>query len=259
MKPETRLADLLEVFRRGTEHLGRMAASLDVEWKPELDDPRRLHNNYARNLIASYTSKTHEYCEGILYGLDTSHYLVYALCARSLLETVATLRYYVRREYLPLLEQPDIDLAGFNKLIEIDDKHFRGTGFNWPAFLGRDLAQLRRDVQEVGKRGKKALDLEQPAPVRVGTTIKDWANENPDVMVTYVLLCDLVHPNIGSNMLVGSTDEGVLRFTKTRGDHVGRRLVEMSFPLVVVTTQKEFGDNVQALAATVWHDSELEG
>lgn len=233
--------------------MGRMAANLDVEWRPDLNDARRLHNNYARNLIAAYTSKMHEYCEGMLYGIDTSRYLVYALSARAALETVATLRYYVRREYLPLLQRSDLDQDGLKRLIEIDDKHFRGTGFNWEAFFKRDLAQLRSDAQQK----RKAADFEQPAPVRVGPAVKDWAAESPNVMVTYVLLCDLVHPNIGSNMLVATTEAGTLRFTKDRGDRVGQHLAEMSLPFVVMSTQKEFGDGIQALMATVWHDSEL--
>lgn len=94
---------MLEVLRQGTEHLTAMAKSMECHWDPTSSDPRRLHNMFARSLISSYASKFADFSSGILYAVEHSHFLIYALCRHALIETTATLRYYVLHEYKPLL------------------------------------------------------------------------------------------------------------------------------------------------------------
>jgi hypothetical protein len=67
--------------------------------------------------------------------------LIYALCGRALLETTATLRYYLMQEYRPLLDAAagSVDLK---KLLAVDDRHLRGTRFDWESFIFRDYAKL---------------------------------------------------------------------------------------------------------------------
>lgn len=56
--------ELLTTIRKGTEYLEAMASKLEFPWNPETasDDPRKLHNMYARNLITSYVSRFAEQC-----------------------------------------------------------------------------------------------------------------------------------------------------------------------------------------------------
>lgn len=253
------LDDLLERFDTATRHLEGMARNIVYAWEPLHSDYRRVHNSYIRSLAAAYASKMHELCEATLGAARSGNYLVYGLCGRAILETVATLRYYNIQQYLPLLESDGLDANGATRLIELDDQHLRGSRFDWVSFLSADIAKLRQDVRASlsKKSGASPQAGDLPSQVNVLTCIQKWAQHDADVMVAYGLFCDLVHPNIGSNMLVASIDDHLLYFTKHRGQPVGRVLFERTFPLLVTVSQKEFGTQLAALLHTVWHDDEL--
>ena len=122
-------ADLVALLQRGTAGLINMAKGMEIAWDPASGDPRRVHNMYVRNLVTSYVNRFSELSNGVLIGLDNRDYLIYALCGRSLIETAAILRYYMLREYKPILDRKTLVAADMKKLIDIDDRHLRGTGF----------------------------------------------------------------------------------------------------------------------------------
>lgn len=251
------------MLERGTTHLTKMAESLDFPWETAIDDPRRMHNMYARNLITCYVSKFAELSHAILKAVEQSHYLVYALCGRALIETTATLWYYVHKRYRPLLEQGPLNDSQLRKLLEIDDQHLRGSRFDWDDFLFQNYAKLRQQVvdnlREKRKKGTPSAQETIIAPqVNVLTCVESWAMETPEVLIVYNLFCDLVHPNIGSTMLVASSSNDRLYFSKFRGEPLGRAIVEQSLPMLLSLTQKPLGDLLPLLASTVWHDAEFE-
>jgi hypothetical protein len=107
-----------------------MAEGLNYPWNPEQTDPRRLHNNYVRNLVTCYVSKFSDLSDSILYSIEKKNYLTYALAGRSLIESTATLRYYVIHKYKPLFDKASLSIEDFRSLIDIDDKHLRGSRFD---------------------------------------------------------------------------------------------------------------------------------
>ena len=119
----TEIPDLITAFRQGTEHLAQIGKSLEWPFDPAVEEPRRLHNMYVRNLVTCYVSKFVELSQGILEATDRDNYLVYVLCGRALIETTATLRYYIHQEYRPLMDQSQqagaVDLPN---LIAVDDR-----------------------------------------------------------------------------------------------------------------------------------------
>ena len=60
---------------------------------------------------------------------------------------------------------------------------------------------------------------------------------------SYNMFCDLVHPNIGSNFLVASINNGTVCFSQKKGDMVGHFIFEESFPLLVSVVIKPFVSN----------------
>ena len=124
------ISELIKIFSQGTFHLKKMAESLDFSWEPNQDDPRKLHNNYIRNLITCYVSKFSDLSDAILYSIEKENYLVYALAGRSLIETTANLRYYVFHQYKPLLDKQSLSNKDMQSLIDIDDRHLRGSRFD---------------------------------------------------------------------------------------------------------------------------------
>ena len=254
---------LIETLRRGNEHVVNMAKNLEFPWNVDQVDLRRLHNMYAKNLVTCYASKFSELTTGLLDAVEQGNYLVYALCGRSLLETTAVLRDYVTRKYKPLFDKGSLTEVEIRKLGDIDDQHLRGTRFDWESYLFRNYAKLKSEVMEhlkakrKGKAHAEAAKLIINSQINVLTCIEHWANEVPEVLIAYNLFCDLVHPNIGSTLLVASVSEGQLYFSRLRGESVGRQILEQSLPLLASTTHREFGPLLRMLMGTIWNEDEL--
>ena len=254
-------ADLVEQLRRGTQHLNNMVDGLDTPWDPTpRDDPRQVHNMYVKNLVASYVNRFSELSNGVLGALERGDFLVYTLCGRALIETTAMLRYYVMRKYKPLMDSKVLDGHGMKKLVDIDDQHLRGTGFDWESFMFQrysrlsDAAQRRRGHKGSARRTERGA---LPKQVPIGRCIDSWSKETSSVGVAYDLFCDMVHPNAGSSFLVASTGPGGLHFTKARGERVGKAIVDRSLLLLLSVTQKPFGQYLAMLMGTVWQDDEI--
>jgi len=259
----TDIPRLLEVLRQGTYHLTEMAKALEFPWTSESLDPRHLHNMYVRNLITCYVSKFSDLSNGILEGVERSNFLVYALCGRALIETTATLRFYLHQQYKPLLDRGQLGPKEMQALLEIDDRHLRGTRFDWESFLFGNYSKLKEDViaQLDSKRKGKTSPVAQESIIRpqisILTCVERWATDVPDVLIVYNLFCDLVHPNIGSAFLVASTSPEGLFFSRFRGEPVGRQIFEQSLPILLSTSHGPFGSLLTMLMGTMWQDDEL--
>ncbi len=217
---------------------------------------------YARSLVSCYVSKVADLSESILNALERLDFLTYAPCGRALIEIVAILRYYIEAHYKPLLDKKSLSPDDIRTLIDIDDRHLRGSRFDWESFLFSNYSKLRNDaVQQLSekrqarfRRNSEELVKQQ---VNIKTCIEKWASDTPEVLIAYDLFCDLVHPNIGSNFLIASAGAEGLRFVKHRGEMVGHRIFEQSFPILLSVTHRPLGDYLTLLTATCWHDDEL--
>jgi hypothetical protein len=260
---------LLEAARKATEHLSELSNRADTPWQPSLKDPRRLHNNYVRNLADAYLSKFAELSKSLLAAIDREDYLTYALCGRSQIEAAATLRYYVVHKYRPLImelrQKGSVETDDYRRLLEIDDQHLRGSRFDWESFLQRRYSKMKDDIIAVlkakGQKGQqKRADLAQSLTaqqVNVLTCVEKWADETPEALIAYNLFCELVHPNVGSNFLVSSRSSEKMYFAKNKGENVGRYIFEESFPLLLAVTHKPLAKFLTALMGTCWQEHEL--
>lgn len=258
MKPITELVD---IFRQGTSHLTKMAENLDCPWNPDQDDPRKLHNNYVRNLITCYVSKFSDLSDAILHSIEKDNYLVYALAGRALIELTATLRYYFFHEYKPLLDKSSLSIEDMRSLIKIDDRHLRGSRFDWESFFFKRYSKLKDDAVKhlAAKKDKQkyVVDGIIHEQVNVLTCIENWSEQTPEVLITYNLFCDLVHPNIGSSFLIASTSDSGLYFSRFKGTLVGKSIFEQSFPILLSVTHKPFGNFLSLLTGTIWQEDEM--
>lgn len=258
--PMQTLPELIELFRQGNQHLTKMALGLDFPWTPTLEEPRRLHNVYARNLVTSYASKFSQLSEAVLDSIENKRFLIYALASRSLIETTATLRYYVVHQYKPLLDKPSLSFDEMEQLIAIDDRHLRGGRFDWESFFFLRYQQLKDDaVKQLESKKAKQKHIAQgiiAEQVNMLTCIEKWAEETPEILIAYNLFCDLVHPNMGSAFLVASANEQGLYFSPAKGKSIGAQIFEQSFP-IMVSTLKPFPEYLLMLMGTIWRDDEL--
>src|SRR5687768_3119884 len=113
--PDT--ATLLATLREGTAQLSGMVQALDTSWNPAERNPRRLHNMYVSNLVTAYVSKFLQLTNALLHSIENANYLPYALCGRAQIEITATLRYYLKHDYLPLFAKGSLGADDMKRLI----------------------------------------------------------------------------------------------------------------------------------------------
>jgi len=257
-------AELMDMLRQGTAHLVRMSEQLDFPWTPDVQDPMRLHNMYARSLVTCYVSKFAQLSEAILDSVEDQRFLVYALAGRSLIESTATLRYYLLEKYKPLLDKASLSNEDMKMLIEIDDQHLRGGRFDWESFFTQRYDALKAAASKAlldkkDKSQKAHVSSGLPHQTNVLTCIENWGKTSPEIMVIYNLFCDLVHPNMGSTFLVASMNNDGLHFTQSRGSSMGAKIFEQSLPMLLSTTMKPFSDYLGMLMMTIYPDDQLKG
>ena len=105
--------------------------------------------------------------------------MTYALSGRSLVESVAILRYYISPRYKPLLDKKALTSTDMSLLLETDDQHLRGGRFDWEAFFDRRYDELTksaaRALADKRKKSKERVKTESfPTQTNVLTGIESW-------------------------------------------------------------------------------------
>ncbi len=253
------ISEIIELLNQSTSSLKKMREKMEYYWDPKEENPLRLHNMYARSLISAYVSKYEQLCRVIINCQNDEQFLLYALSGRSLIESVATLRYYVLYKYKPLFDKGQLTALDMKELIEIDDRHLRGGRFDWESYLLKNYRKLKNDAQdyliEKKSKQKKQVDAINYEQINVLTCIGKWAKTTPEVLIAYNLFCDLVHPNIGSAFLVASMKDNHLYFTPSGDISVGKEIFNQSLPLLL-SVIKPFGEYLIILMGTIWTENE---
>ncbi len=165
-------------------------------WNPPQELPE-LVNHYLDMLWVVYISKYHLLCQSLIQALNAENFFLYGMIGRSLIEHTAILKYYVSGKMLPLgqtiLSQEKITEASIEELIILLDRHLTGKRFDWDSFLEDYFDELEQPQQ--------GSVLKEPQ-VNVLTCLQKWIKENSAIAGLYELFCDLVHPNLGSTLLI---------------------------------------------------------
>jgi hypothetical protein len=164
-------------------------------------DPERYFNTSLEFAVAAYAAKFCQLYESAEHAIDLEWYLMYAQAARSILENIATLRYYCRHEAFTSLKSAwgteQMSDAIMRKANAAVDRLNRGHRFSWNTYFDKKFDRL-----------SKKPDREDLAQINVQTCLDKWYKDTPAVEPLYNLLCDMVHPNLGSTFLVMRTDNG---------------------------------------------------
>jgi len=251
---------LLDLLEKGVPYLQKISGHLTVAWEPEQPSLRHLHNHYVDVLLAVYLAKHASYTDNLINSLNRFDYIGYALNARSIVESASTLHYYLTAKYTPSFQGGSVNLP---ELMKIHDQHLRGTRFDWEGFISKDFQKMANDViQKITDKNKntkikESVNRIQNAQVNVLTCIERWASEAPVVMILYELLCEMVHPNLGSTFLVASIGDGKLRFGQRVGTPAGHKLFETTIGWLLPIGYKEFSKFIIALTLTKYQKDEL--
>jgi hypothetical protein len=170
---------------------------------PTTQEPVEFFNAYIDFGISTYAAKLLQLFESVELSIETKKNLIYAQSGRAIIENVATLRYYSM--HTEIVKASDawkkraLTDPVLRKATETLDRFLRGSRFSWDAFTEGKFDELT-----------KTPDQPHLAQVNSITCLQKWFKESPKLESLYDLFCDLVHPNIGSNLLVLGVREGKL-------------------------------------------------
>jgi hypothetical protein len=221
----------------------------NLVFPPPPDDILVVHKNHVTAILASTAARYVSLTISLIEAVNRFDFLTYALVARSIVEIVATLRHLLVEKLDPITQNMTgpITSEEVKKLLAEEDIYLRGTRFDWNEFLENDFLPLKERYAEWLEEKKKDKTAKKWKPgrtppkeqVNVATCLEKWARVEPGIGVLYDLLCDMVHPNIGSVMSIMITDKEQIRFKVRHPSSGGFRLFLSSFPVFMKLTGEE--------------------
>ena len=202
-------------------------------WQPP-SGLSQLANHYLDMLWMVYINKYHLLCQSLIQALNAENFLLYGMIGRSLIEHTAILRYYVSGKMLPLastaLSKETVAESTIHELINLLDRHLTGRRFDWDTFLADYFDELERP--------QRGTVLKEPQ-VNVLTCLQKWIKEDLAIANLYELFCDLVHPNLGSTLLISRlVDKHNIGIGGSVGQPVGLEIFNRTFAQLVALFQE---------------------
>jgi hypothetical protein len=211
-----------------------------------------LFNHYVDIVLAVSLHKFSSLIATLIESVNRGNYLTYALMGRSMIEHAATLRYYWETRLAPIIQT-----ASERGSLTPDERKSAVLSLDQL----KDYRQLK-ESQASRRRQKRGAHSETrrenfPDQINVQTAIDHWAKAEPGIHIAYDLFCDLVHPNLGSNFLVMTRDEGRLRVDPQGASAVGFDIFRQSLPLLVSSAIREGARLIPLFAVIRYEDDEL--
>jgi hypothetical protein len=158
-----------------------------------------------RLILTLYLTKTIYYSRSIIESVNAKNLLVAFQCMRALLEVVAAVRYTLEKM------KPIVHECAARGIVTAEEAHqlnyhcdllLHGGKFDWQAFFEEGAwAVLEKKNKPRTKQERRQFE-ERARYLKVDTCIKSWSKDQPLAGFAYDYLCDLVHPNKGSNLTV---------------------------------------------------------
>lgn len=205
------------------DNLSQVIESLSINSEPvfafkQHTNPRKFYNSYIDFALSVYVDKFKQLYNSLAHSLLSEQYIIYAQSGRSIIENAATLRYYSRQnEFAQLFSSwqgKEYNMELHNNAIMLLDRLARGSRFSWDAFIEGRFKDL-----------SKIPDQEHLSQTNIKTCLTHWQKDSPNLESLYDLLCDLVHPNLGSNFLVLKTLKGELVAGGNEGENISMFII----------------------------------
>ena len=190
VKWDADLEGLLKTFRKGTRQFHKEALK---RWELDYSLPNTSPQPHLIGVYGISVSKLYVVCRHIQNSIPKRDHLSYAVFSRLLLEQTAMLWHLVTK-IARLYKIPESDQSDepYIALFDAMRSAVAGSRFDWDALWQLGFAGL------VAKKEKYNPSLRQ---TNVLTWIQNWGRTEAYIQVLYDLLCDCVHPSMGSNML----------------------------------------------------------
>jgi len=219
-------------------------------------------NSYIDATLACVMGKHGLITESIINSLNRFDFLSFALLARSNFELIASLRYLMKKKIKPFANKSSQvgtykNEELYSEVVEPLHRFLLGGRFDWESWFQNEMApwdKLAEKYENHRKNKSKnkpstpwSEGMAQPSQTNIKTQVEDWAKEMPLIGAYYDVLCDLVHPNLGSNLLHAEINGHSVNFRNRQRTHtLGCRIVEQVMP-VHMAVSKQLSIDVEHL------------
>ena len=232
--------DGIESFCHGIEETNINSAEIVIDslYRPDLVEfadkhPYQVLGNFFKFIHVTYVEKYRDLIGDFIDASNSKRYLTVALCGRSLIEATASLRFYNNAvmKKVRISTKKDLDGIDFEFLrdaLDLATKHMHGSKLNWGDFFTSDkktfVAKLvEKEKIRLRKEPPKKEDYVQSLPV--AKFLDSWFDEDPElVALAYNFYSELVHPNLGSNLLLTGVAEGRVQVGRESNRSVGKTI-----------------------------------
>lgn len=194
------------------------------------DNPYNILGDFFKFIHAQYIAKYQELTSAFIESINSKNYLVAALCGRSIIEATATLRWYNQK----ILKEVEIngqldsnserfgDKEFIDAALNIINEHMKGSRFDWSKFFTSDKKTFVNELIEKAKSKEKQVEYPQSLPI--SRLLDSWSKDMPELHLFYDFYSDLVHPNLGSNLLLMGVSNNTTQIGETSNKSVGKKI-----------------------------------
>lgn len=185
----------------------------------------------ARLIFTLTWTKAVLFSRAIIDQVNDGNLLAAFQSLRAYVELVATVRYTVK-EMEPLIQEAvesgSVSVDKANTILGKMETLLHGGRFNWPLYFQQGASAILD--RKRAKRTKEEKQQYETKSLRIGDCLKAWAKEEPASEFIYDYLCDLVHPNKGSNLILLVERDGHVVFDTSSRSQMGWVIFERIFP-----------------------------
>lgn len=198
-------------------------------------NPYIVVGHFFKFIHSQYIAKYQELVKGYIDSINNKNYLITALCGRAVIESTATLRYYNKECNKKIKNLSSTDSDKFDPKVMADlfmilNQHMRGSRFHWEKFFTSDKKTFVQDLIEKAKAKDKNTEFTEALPMP--RILDSWASDMPELRLFYDFFCDLVHPNVGSNLLLMGVENGQIEIGGDSNKAVGKKICAESVMLL---------------------------
>jgi hypothetical protein len=197
-----------------------------------------------RLIATMYLTKTIYYSRAIIENVNSRNLLVAFQSMRAMLEVVAAVRYTLKKMQ-PIIHECAVrgTVSGeeARQLNHHCDLLLHGGRFDWASFFEEGISGTLERKNQVRSKDERKEFAERTQYLKVDTCMKSWSKDQPLAGFAYDYLCDLVHPNKGSNLIIIAEGERGPMFDVVGRKSLGLLIFDRIFALFARLCADEFG------------------
>jgi hypothetical protein len=232
--------DGIEIFFQGMEDTKINSAEILVESLYRLNsvdstqnNPYQVLGNFFKFIHVTYIEKYRDLLGDFIDATNSKRYLSVALCGRSIIEATASLRFYNNAVMKKVRISSKKDLEGIDPqflrdALNLATTHMHGSKMNWGEFFTSDKktfveSLVEKEKMRLRKDPPKREDYIQSLPVY--KFLDSWFDEDPELIaLAYNFYSELVHPNLGSNLLLTGVAQGKVQVGRESNRSIGKTI-----------------------------------